>query len=68
MVLLDKKKATLLLMKQKKFIEQILSKILKEMIEEQFNPFSSSDIKKWSLPTSSSSWFINIFIISKKNR
>jgi hypothetical protein len=55
MVLLDKKKATLLLMKQKKFIEQILSKILKEMIEEQFNPFSSSDIKKWSLPTSSSS-------------
>jgi hypothetical protein len=45
MVLLDKK-GNSSSNERKKFIEQILSIILKEMIEEQFNPFSSSDIKK----------------------
>jgi hypothetical protein len=54
MVLLDTK-GNFSSNERKKFIEQILSIILKEMIEEQFNPFSSSDIKNWSLPTSYSS-------------
>jgi hypothetical protein len=44
MVLLDTK-GNFSSNERKKFIEQILSIILKEMIE-QFNPFSSSDIKK----------------------
>jgi hypothetical protein len=45
MVLLDTK-GNFSSNERKKFIEQILSIILKEMMEKQFNPFTSSDIKK----------------------
>jgi hypothetical protein len=45
MVLLDTK-GNFSSNERKIFIEQILSIILKEMIEEHFNPFSSSKNKK----------------------
>jgi hypothetical protein len=44
-VLLDTK-SNFLLMKERNLLNKFLSIILQEMIEEQLNPFSSSDIKK----------------------